>query len=118
MRQGNRLLPPPPHLFWDHITWHVELPQPGIEPTPTVVEVQSLNHWTTREVWELEIFMPDGEGADEGISGGATGAEAGGTQGTGYLDWLDRMAPWGTASDRAREMGRAPRASLGHCRET
>ena len=50
---------------------------------------QSLNHWTTREVWELEILMPDGEGADEGIQGGATGAEAGGMQGTGCLDWLD-----------------------------
>ena len=67
----------------------MELPQPGIEPTPTLVEVQSLNHRTTREVWELEIFMPDREGADEGIPGGATGAESGGTQGTGCLGWLD-----------------------------
>ena len=25
-------------------------PQPGIEPMPPAVEVQSLNHWTTREV--------------------------------------------------------------------
>ena len=38
---------------------------------------------------ELGIFMPDGEGADEGIPGGATGAEAKGTQGTGCLNWLD-----------------------------
>ena len=58
-------------------------PQPGIEPMPPAVEVQSLNHWTTREVlwwfllkisfikqrWEIihyngfqqsqELFTPD-----------------------------------------------------------
>ena len=26
------------------------IPQPGIKPMPSAVEVQSLNHWTTREV--------------------------------------------------------------------
>ena len=26
------------------------LPQPGTEPTPTKLEAQSLNHWTSREV--------------------------------------------------------------------
>ena len=29
---------------------HAELPLPGIRPVPPAVEVQSLNHWTTREV--------------------------------------------------------------------
>ena len=29
--------------------WYLS-PQPGIEPAPPALEVQSLNHWTTREV--------------------------------------------------------------------
>ena len=38
-------------IFW----WHPEaggilFPQPGIGPRPPALEVQSLNHWTTREV--------------------------------------------------------------------
>ena len=32
------------------------VPWPGIEPTPPAVEVQSLNHWTTKEVWWLLFF--------------------------------------------------------------
>ena len=32
-------------------TQHMELPQSGIEPTPPAVEIQNLNHWTTREVF-------------------------------------------------------------------
>ena len=28
----------------------VLVPQPGIKPMPPAVEVQSLNHWTSREV--------------------------------------------------------------------
>ena len=28
----------------------VLVPQPGIEPTPHALEVQSLNHWTAKEV--------------------------------------------------------------------
>ena len=33
-----------------HTACRILVPQPGIEPTPPTVEVQSLNHWTTREV--------------------------------------------------------------------
>ena len=40
--------------FWPY-PGHVELPWSGIEPLPFAVEVQSLNHWTTREVPTLEI---------------------------------------------------------------
>ena len=29
------------------------VPRPGIEPSTSALEVQSLNHWTTREVPEL-----------------------------------------------------------------
>ena len=36
-------------FFFGCTMWHVELPWPGIEPTPPAVEAQSLNHWTT---WE------------------------------------------------------------------
>ena len=32
---------------------HAELPQPEIEPKPSVVEAQNLNHWTAREVLSL-----------------------------------------------------------------
>ena len=34
------------------------VPQPGIKPEPPVVEVQSLNHWTTREVPGGISFYP------------------------------------------------------------
>ena len=30
--------------------------QPVIEPVPHALEVQSLNHWTTREVSEIMFF--------------------------------------------------------------
>ena len=33
---------------------HIGISQPGIEPTPPIVEVQSFNHWTTREVPDAE----------------------------------------------------------------
>ena len=35
--------------FFGHTSWHVNLPQPGIKPTPPAVERWSLNPWTTRE---------------------------------------------------------------------
>ena len=41
-------------FFWRR---HTGISQPGIEPTPPIVEVQSFNHWTTREV-------PDAESCD------------------------------------------------------
>ena len=48
-------------LFYDHFfltfffgphpaAYVILVPRPGIEPLPTAVEVQSLNHWTGREV--------------------------------------------------------------------
>ena len=30
-----------------HSTYGILVPHPGIDPTPPVVEVQGLNHWTT-----------------------------------------------------------------------
>ena len=38
------------HLFFPPpgTSWPAELPLPGVEPVPPVVEVQSLNHWTSR----------------------------------------------------------------------
>ena len=36
-------------FFFGRAVQHA-VPQPGIEPTPPVVEAWSLNHWTTREV--------------------------------------------------------------------
>ena len=35
----------------------VLVPRPGIEPAPTALEAQNLNHWTAREVpWILGSF--------------------------------------------------------------
>ena len=42
-------------LLFGHAMWH--LPRPGIKPTPAAVEVQSLNHWTTREVPKLHLCL-------------------------------------------------------------
>ena len=39
------------YLFWPHQSvCGIWVPWPGIEPTSSEVEVQSLNHWTTREI--------------------------------------------------------------------
>ncbi|XP_069451860.1 HAUS augmin-like complex subunit 4 isoform X1 [Ovis canadensis] len=35
--------------FFGHAKWHMDLPQPGIEPVPPAVGAQNLNHWTIRE---------------------------------------------------------------------
>ena len=38
-------------FFWLHcMASGILIPQPGIEPVSPAVEVQSVNHWTTREV--------------------------------------------------------------------
>ena len=38
-----------PGIFFGHAEWHMDLPQPGIEPVSSAVGAQSLNHWTIRE---------------------------------------------------------------------
>ena len=47
------------YLFLNRLTtWPVEsLPQPGIEPTPLALEVQSLNHTMTRDIPEVLVFL-------------------------------------------------------------
>ena len=43
--------PPPPNPFFNgHTTWHTEHAQPATEPTPSAVEVWSLNYCATRDV--------------------------------------------------------------------
>ena len=38
-------------IFWSHhMACRILVPWPGIEPMPPVLEAQSLNNWTTREV--------------------------------------------------------------------
>ena len=37
---------------------HTELPQLGIKPTPTTVEVPSLSHWTIREAHTHPVLGP------------------------------------------------------------
>ena len=45
------------HFFFGCTLRHVELPRPGIEPAAPAVEAGSLNHWTTREVHHLLIYI-------------------------------------------------------------
>ena len=35
-----------------------DLPDPGIEPVPSVAEAQHLNHWTVREVLDINSLNP------------------------------------------------------------
>ena len=42
--------------MWDLV------PQPGIQPRPPALGVQSLSHWTTREVPETVAFEMHEEG--------------------------------------------------------
>ena len=45
-------------FFFGYSLKHAVLvPQPGIELGPPVVEVQSLTHWTTREIYSRRHFM-------------------------------------------------------------
>jgi len=37
----------------NHMACRILVPPPGFEALPLAVEVQNLNHWTTREVWRL-----------------------------------------------------------------
>ena len=39
-------------------TWHMEL---GIKPEPSAVEMQSLNHWTAREVPVMLLIVLAGD---------------------------------------------------------
>ena len=43
-------------FFFDHTTWHVGSPWPGIEPMTRTVEAWRLNHWNTREVPIFQLF--------------------------------------------------------------
>ena len=42
----------PPFVFYLLPMWHVGIlvPQPGMKPAPLALELQSLNHWTSRVV--------------------------------------------------------------------
>ena len=45
--------------FWlYHVAYGILVPQPEIEPVPSVVRAQSPNHWTTRESLLLD-FLAD-----------------------------------------------------------
>ena len=44
-----------------HLACRILVPWPGIEPSPPVVEAQSLKHWTIREVPTGSCFRQDGQ---------------------------------------------------------
>ena len=51
--------------FWMHPTaCRILVPPPGIKPTPPALEVQSLNHWTTRQVTLLNVRLDTHVGQD------------------------------------------------------
>ena len=54
-------------FFFCHNTRHAELLRSGIEYMPPALKVQSLNHWTTREVLELNILEKYIEGCWEDL---------------------------------------------------
>ena len=44
-------------IIFGHTMWcRMLLPWPGIEPVPPALEVQSLKHWTAREVPQVFLF--------------------------------------------------------------
>ena len=47
-------------MFWlcDLEACRILAPQPGIKSAPSCIRKQSLNHWTTREVPVIYLFMP------------------------------------------------------------
>lgn len=47
-------------LLWPrHTAYRILLPRPGIDPVPPAVEVQSLNHWTSKEVPERRLLKKE-----------------------------------------------------------
>ena len=44
-------------FFFGHTAYHVgsQFPNPRLNLCPSAVEVQSLNHWTTREVPKIDL---------------------------------------------------------------
>ena len=45
-------------LFLGHMARGLLVPQPTMEPAPLALEAQSPNHWTTREVPNLDSLSP------------------------------------------------------------
>ena len=45
-------------LWLLHMAWGILVPQPGIKPRLSTVEVQSRNHWTTRELPSHYFCLP------------------------------------------------------------
>ena len=53
------LLLPSLFIFGRGMACGISVPPPGIELVPPVVEAQSLNHWTVREVPALTLRLPE-----------------------------------------------------------
>ena len=45
-------------ISWSHhMACGILVPQPGITPATPAVEMRSLNHWTTKEVFTIFVFL-------------------------------------------------------------
>ena len=60
-------------LSWPcSVAYGILVPWPGIEPMPPAVEVQSLNHWTSKEVPVAHVVCSNTSEKNEGWSPGVT----------------------------------------------
>ena len=60
-------------LSWPcSVAYGILVPWPGIEPMPPAVEVQSLNHWTSKEVPVAHVVYSNTSEKNEGWSPGVT----------------------------------------------
>ena len=79
-------------LFFDHVACGILVPQPGIEPMLPAMKVQSLNHWTTREVPLVCCVHLHGD-----FPGGASGKEPSRQRRRhkrcGFVPWVEKI-PW------------------------
>ena len=67
------------------------VPWPGIEPVPLALQVQSLSHWTAREVSELYFHIP--YLGLWGFSGSSAGQESTWCRGPQFNSWVGKI-PW------------------------
>lgn len=37
-------------ILWPCSMWNLSFPNPGLDPAPPTLDMQSINHWTAREI--------------------------------------------------------------------
>ena len=80
------------NLLAAHMACGILVPRPGTKPTPPALALQSLSHWTTREVPRGSPFPASVTRTPE-AGGGHRGREVGGEPGFSLPAWHSNM-PW------------------------